>query len=158
MQVNPKISQKSSSCLETVFIISALRSSASRIHLRAEIAAAAFAVVFLLGTVPTPRAQAQTLAVLYSFSSGTDGEGPAAGLVMDKAGNLYGTTFAGGASGYGTVFKVGTSGNETVLHSFTNSPDGAYPWAGLVMDKAGNLYGTTFDGGADYGTVFKLIP
>jgi uncharacterized repeat protein (TIGR03803 family) len=130
----------------------------SRIRL-AEIAAAAFAVVFLLGTVPTPRAQAQTLTVLYSFSSGTDGANPYAGLVMDKAGNLYGTTYFGGSSGYGTVFMLDITGTETVLHNFTNSPDGAYPTAGLVMDKAGNLYGTTADGGSSgYGTVFKLSP
>jgi hypothetical protein len=63
----------------------------SRIHLRAEIAAA-FVVVFLVGTVPTPRAQAQTLTVLHSFSGGTDGNQPHAGVVVDKAGNLYGTT------------------------------------------------------------------
>jgi uncharacterized repeat protein (TIGR03803 family) len=121
-------------------------------------AAAAFAVVFLLGTVPTPRAQAQTFTVLYSFSGGTDGAYPQAGLVRDKAGNLYGTTSFGG-SAYGTVFKVDTTGKETVLHSFTNSAVAAEPYAGLVIDKAGNLYGTTYTGGSSgYGTVFKLIP
>jgi len=73
----------------------------SRIRL-AEIAAVAFAVVFLLGTVPTPRAQAQTFTVLYSFSGGTDGAYTLAGLVRDKAGNLY-------------VFKLDTTGKETVL-------------------------------------------
>ena len=123
-------------------------------------AAAAFAVVFLLGTVPTPRAQAQTFTVLHSFSGGTDGAYPQAGLVMDKAGNLYGTTFNGGSSGCGTVFKVDTTGNETVLHSFTNcftNSDGGEPYAGLVRDKAGNLYGTTVIGGSSgSGTVFKV--
>jgi uncharacterized repeat protein (TIGR03803 family) len=80
-------------------------------------------------------------------------------LVRDKAGNLYGTTLIGGSSGSGTVFKVDTTGKETVLHSFTNAPDGASPYAGLVMDKAGNLYGTTLIGGSSgYGTAFKLIP
>src|SRR5437667_269978 len=82
---------------------------------------------------------------------------------MDKMGNLYGTTLFGGPSfngnpsGYGTVFKVDTSGNETLLHAFTNEPDGANPYAGLVTDKRGNLYGATASGGAfGGGTVFKL--
>jgi len=95
--------------------------------------------------------------VLHSFTNSPDGAGPYAGLVMDKAGNLYGTTLNGGACGYGTVFKLDPSGHETVLHSFTNSPDGAGPYANLVRDKAGNLYGTTEEGGASgYGTVFRL--
>ena len=59
------------------------------------------------------------------------------------AGNLYGTTDGGGASGAGVVFKVDTSGNETVLYSFTGGADGAYPNAGVILDSAGNLYGTT---------------
>jgi uncharacterized repeat protein (TIGR03803 family) len=97
--------------------------------------------------------------LLYSFTGGGDGGQPEAGLIMDTAGNLYGTTSTGGAYGYGTVFKLDTAGNETVLHSFANSGgDGATPVAGLVMDPAGNLYGTTEDGGAyGYGTVFKLV-
>jgi uncharacterized repeat protein (TIGR03803 family) len=84
---------------------------------------------------------------------------PYAGLVRDSAGNLYGTTYHGGFFGYGTVFKVDTSGQETVLHSFAYSTDGGYPYAGLVRDVAGNLYGTTFQGGVSgAGTVFKLTP
>jgi len=78
---------------------------------------------------------------------------------MDKEGNLYGTTFSGGASGVGTVFKLDDSGNETVLHSFTYSDAGVSPTAGLIMDKTGNLYGTTFEPGCcGQGTVFKLSP
>ena len=99
--------------------------------------------------------------VLYSFAnSGGDGANPVAGLVMDTAGNLYGTTEFGGSSDSGTVFKVDPSGSETVLYSFTNSGgDGAYPFAGLVMDTAGNLYGTTAQGGSsNNGTVFKVDP
>jgi uncharacterized repeat protein (TIGR03803 family) len=120
-------------------------------------AAAAFAVVFLLGTVPTPRAQAQTLVVLHDFSGGADGGDPSAPVVMDRNGNLYGTTEIGGSSGYGTVFKLDTTGKETLLHSFTNTPDGSDPAAGLIMDKAGNLYSTTAYGGIyGYGTVFKF--
>jgi uncharacterized repeat protein (TIGR03803 family) len=96
--------------------------------------------------------------VLYSFSGGTDGANPEGSLVLDKAGNLFGTTTQGGSSGYGTVFKLDTTGKESVLHSFTSVPDGAYPaGAGLVLDKAGNLFGTTTQGGSsNNGTVFKV--
>ena len=98
--------------------------------------------------------------VLYSFGSQSgDGARPFAGLIMDKQGNLYGTTAHGGGNNYGTVFKLSASGVETVLHSFgSQSGDGAYPWGGLIMDKQGNLYGTTGGGGAYvyYGTVFGL--
>jgi uncharacterized repeat protein (TIGR03803 family) len=98
--------------------------------------------------------------VLHSFTgTGGDGALPSAGLIRDTVGNLYGTTTSGGASDYGTVFKLDTSGNETVLYSFTGGADGATPTAGLIRDSAGNLYGTTFGGGAfGYGTVFKLTP
>ncbi|PYV61597.1 MAG: hypothetical protein DMG97_42650 [Acidobacteria bacterium] len=104
--------------------------------------------------------------VLYTFTGFADGANPYAGLIMGKQGNLYGTTAYGGTSncpgivgfnGCGTVFKLDTSENETVLHSFTGAPDGANPFAGLIMDKDGNLYGTTSGGGRlGYGTVFKL--
>ena len=101
--------------------------------------------------------------VVHSFTY-SDGANPLASLITDKSGNLYGTTAIGGSSigglsVYGVVFKLDTAGNETVLHSFTNTPDGAYPYAGLVKDKADNLYGTTYQGGFyGYGTVFKLSP
>jgi uncharacterized repeat protein (TIGR03803 family) len=95
--------------------------------------------------------------VLHSFTNTPDGSEPAAGLIMDKAGNLYSTTARGGTYGYGTVFKLDSAGNEVVLHSFTGTPDGAYPRAGLLMDNMGSLYGTTIQGGSsDYGTVFKV--
>jgi uncharacterized repeat protein (TIGR03803 family) len=110
-------------------------------------------------------ALAQRETVLYSFTGSPDGAGPYAGLVFDKKGNLYGTTKYGGTASYGTVFKVTTSGKETVLYSFTGESDGAYPYAGLVFDAKGNLYGTTFNGGGGYsycdlgcGTVFKVYP
>ncbi len=97
--------------------------------------------------------------VLYSFTGGAYGEYPAAGLVRDAAGNLYGTTVDSGIGAFGTVFEVSASGTETVLHSFTGGTDGASPRAGLVRDAAGNLYGTTVDGGAyTYGTVFEVTP
>jgi uncharacterized repeat protein (TIGR03803 family) len=102
--------------------------------------------------------------VLYRFTGGADGASPQAGLVIDQAGNLYGTTFAGGiqncaGKGCGTVFKVSPAGQETVLYSFTGGDDGGLPIGGLVMDKTGNLYGTTEDSAPlTFGTVFKLTP
>ena len=105
--------------------------------------------------------------VLYSFKGSPDGHQPLAGLVRDAQGNLYGTTHEGGdlpcelPVGCGTVFKLDTTGKETVLHSFTGNPDGRFPYAGLVQDAQGNLYGTTVQGGdlacnGDCGTVFKV--
>ena len=102
--------------------------------------------------------------VLYNFTGGTDGGLPFAGLIRDSQGNLYGTTTQGGdltcvpPIGCGTVFKLDTSGNETVLHAFKTGTDGEYPYAGLYRDGAGNLYGTTVNGGssANYGTVYKV--
>jgi uncharacterized repeat protein (TIGR03803 family) len=96
--------------------------------------------------------------VLYSFSGGADGGQPLLGyLVQDAEGNVYGTTQFGGTYGQGTVFKLGRDGNETVLYSFNGGTDGAYPYASLVRDGEGNLYGTTNQGGAfGNGTVFKL--
>jgi uncharacterized repeat protein (TIGR03803 family) len=97
--------------------------------------------------------------VLHRFSGGSDGALPIGGLIRDAAGNLYGTTQMGGASGSGTVFKLDATGVETVLYSFAGAPDGQYPFAGLIRDSAGNLYGTTSNGGAiGFGTVFKLDP
>jgi len=102
-----------------------------------------------------------TETVLHSFAGGaSDGCFPVGGLLLDKAGNLYGTTYQCGASGYGTVFRIDTSGAETVLHSFAGgSSDGAYPYyTSLIMDKAGNLYGVTEQGGGgnSNGVVYKL--
>src|SRR6202000_1375364 len=81
--------------------------------------------------------------VLYSFGTGTDGAAPLSGVTLDAAGNVYGTTSLGGTAGYGTVFRLapGAAWTETVLHSFQNADDGSYPYAGLVPDAAGNLYG-----------------
>jgi uncharacterized repeat protein (TIGR03803 family) len=97
--------------------------------------------------------------VLYAFTGNPpDGEYPLSGLVRDAAGNLYGTTEKGGASGFGTVFKLSSTGTEIVLHSFTGA-DGAFPYATLVRDSKGNLYGTTESGGHDgAGVVFKITP
>lgn len=97
------------------------------------------------------------MTVLYRFSGTTDGAYPDASLVRDSAGNLYGTTYLGGASGWGTIFKVDKTGHETILYSFTNNPDGAFPDSALVFDHQGNLYGTTVSGGVHGGgTIFEL--
>jgi uncharacterized repeat protein (TIGR03803 family) len=130
--------------------------------IRVGVAIAALALLLVLGRVlvMTPSAEAHadaTFTLLYSFQGGTDGATPRAGLIQDAAGNFYGTTVRGGASDLGTVFKLDTTGAETVLYRFTGVPDGAHPYAGLVRDTAGNLYGTTaFGGASDLGTVFKL--
>lgn len=105
--------------------------------------------------------------VLHTFSM-QEGAASYAGLVMDKTGNLYGTTSAGGAYGYGTVFELQKGGVFRVLHSFAGGLDGASPLGRLVFDEAGSLYGTTFYGGdlacytiiraSGCGTVFKITP
>lgn len=114
----------------------------------------------------TPSASGKwTETVLYSFCSATsctDGDGPFGGLILDSNGNLYGTTVAGGTGQVGTVFKLAPDGKggwiETVLHSFSDSDnDGSEPFAGVVMDPQGNLYGTTTYGGSGgVGTAFQL--
>ena len=95
--------------------------------------------------------------ILHNFSLENDGGAPSAGLVPDNAGNLYGATSTGGSGGGGTVFELSPMGldwNLTVLHSFESL---AKPFANLAMDAAGNLYGTTTDGGLfRHGNVFKL--
>ena len=100
--------------------------------------------------------------ILYSFTGGADGAYPQFGdLIFDQAGNIYGTTANGGASGGGVVFKLTRSGggwNESVLWNFTSGNDGSYPVGGVIFDNAGNLYGVTTFGGRGYGTVYKLSP
>jgi uncharacterized repeat protein (TIGR03803 family) len=103
--------------------------------------------------------------VLFSFSGGDDGSRPVADLILDDAGNLYGTTTGGGSAGNGAVFEFTADGKEKVLYSFLGGTDGFYPAAGLLRDTAGNLFGTTANGGIDCddsgqgcGTVFKLTP
>jgi uncharacterized repeat protein (TIGR03803 family) len=120
--------------------------------------------------IPQPT-QAQTnLKTLHTFRGlvGSDGSSPMFPLIRDSAGNVYGTTLYGGnrscaTNGCGTVFKVDSHGTETVLYRFTGGTDGEYPKAGVVRDSAGNLYGTTSQGGdlscangSGCGTVFKI--
>lgn len=109
-----------------------------------------------------------TETVLYTFSGGNDGKFPHGGLIFDKLGNLYGTTIAGGSSGAGVVFELSPLANgqwsESVLYAFTGLADGAAPYAGLIFDELGNLYGTTLGGGSSQcnaggcGIVFELTP
>ncbi len=119
----------------------------------------------------------RTFSILYSFSSGPDGFYPWGELSLDAQGNLYGTTAYGGdlncapgvGPGCGVIFKISSSGSFVVLHTFEGSPaDGAFPSSAPVLDNAGNLYGTTPQGGAicvyldqgeqGCGTIFKITP
>jgi uncharacterized repeat protein (TIGR03803 family) len=114
---------------------------------------------YLYGTVFKFTPVIDTVTTLHSFDV-TDGYFPTAGLVQATDGNLYGTTFAGGANEEGTVFKITPGGMLTTLYSFCSQSgctDGAYPWAGLVQATDGNLYGTTYGGGTNgQGTVFRI--
>jgi uncharacterized repeat protein (TIGR03803 family) len=121
--------------------------------------------VAILMFVGNAIAAGPTERVLHRFRGGKDGSAPSAGLIADKAGNLYGTTTNGGAGscqgGCGTVFELSPAAagrwTETVLYSFTGGNDGAIPQTGLTFDAAGNLYGTTIHGGTlGDGTVFQL--
>jgi len=102
--------------------------------------------------------------VLYSFQGGSDGQNSLSNLVIDAAGNLYGTTSEGGAScSCGTIFKLTPGPNgiwtESVAHRFQGPPDGAFPYNGMVADAAGNFYGATVHGGvADDGTIYEFTP
>ncbi len=98
-----------------------------------------------------------SLTTLASFGAFPNGYCPVGGVIIDSSGNLYGTTAGGGAKGYGTVFELAQgSGAITTLATF-NGTNGMRPDASLIMDSSGNLYGTTYGGGAsDYGTIFRL--
>lgn len=108
----------------------------------------------------TTAAQAQTYTVLQNLT-GPDGGGPLAGVVLDTAGNVYGTTAFGGTEGNGTVYQLMRSGGgwvENVLVNFGGA-NGSAPQGNLIIDDSGNLYGTTSSGGQNgSGVVFKLAP
>ena len=139
---------------------------------------AALTLVLLLTVLALPAAQAQTYTVLHNFTGGSDGANPEAGLAIDRAGKLYGTTFRGG-TGFGTIFRLAHSGSGWVfspLYLFAGRDggnDGAGPTASLTIGPDGSLYGTTAYGGAHgegdvcngsrngytgCGTVFSLRP
>jgi uncharacterized repeat protein (TIGR03803 family) len=105
-----------------------------------------------------------TESILYSFQGGADGWWPRSGVVADSAGNLYGTTVSGGSANDGTVFKLTPDGTESVLYSFKAGKGGAGPEAGLILDSAGNLYGTADNGGSKAcdgigcGVVYTVAP
>jgi uncharacterized repeat protein (TIGR03803 family) len=104
-----------------------------------------------------------SLKLLHTFiGNDKDGNVPQAGLVFDSAGNLYGTTSAGGPNDYGTVFELapsaGGSWTETVLYSWGNTPSDDAPRAGVILDSAGNLYGTTPGDSLGNGAVFEITP
>lgn len=127
------------------------------------VASAALAIILIIIAATSATYAQGKYKTLYKFTGGTDGSQPL-GVIFDQAGNLYGTTFYGGASQMGTVFeispKAGEGWKEKALYDFTGS-DGAYPLAGVVSDQAGNLYGTTNqggDGGAGPGNAFMLAP
>src|ERR1700678_1609995 len=113
-------------------------------------------LLLFVGLVTIPSGWAQTYTVLYSFTGGTDGASPEAGLILDSAGNLYGTTAGTTAYPYGemtgttagAVFKLSPAGAFPLLYNFgVGGVNGAFPSGGLVQDSSGNLYGSTYGGG-----------
>ena len=107
--------------------------------------------------------------VLHGFTGGSDGGNPEGTMVFDKRGNLYGTTYGGGTHDFGVVFELtphsDSQWEERVLHAFRGDEDGTYPLGGVIFDAAGNLYGTTTDGGENRcfnapgcGVVYELTP
>jgi uncharacterized repeat protein (TIGR03803 family) len=111
----------------------------------------------LLWLTMLPTFSSRALTTLHSFTNGSDGSQPYAGLALGADGNFYGTCFDGGANDLGSVFKITPGGALTPLYSFSFS-DGETPTAGLAQGTDGNFYGTTFEGGANlgYGTVFQI--
>jgi uncharacterized repeat protein (TIGR03803 family) len=128
-------------------------------------AALPVAIALLVLLFANLSAQGQTFTLLYLFRGSGDGAEPAAGVIRDSSGNLYGTTQFSGSFGFGTVFEINADGKESVLHSFWGG-DGLWPIASLIRDEAGNFYGTAYEGGTleggvrgcehGCGSVFKL--
>jgi uncharacterized repeat protein (TIGR03803 family) len=121
-------------------------------------------MVFSL-TPPIKKGSPWTEQILHRFQAeNSDGANPAAGVIFDADGNLFGTTYAGPQNGFGTVYEVAKpvgeshSWKETLLYRFTDGSDGAYPSAGLSFDSTGNLNGTALGGRIPRGVVFRLRP
>lgn len=112
------------------------------------------------GTVFRLSADSSSYSVLHGFTNKPDGSTPFSTLLQGSDGILYGTTYYGGVSNAGTIFRIGTNGGDyRVLWSFTNSPDGANPRAGLIQGFEGALYGTTERGGTSgMGILFRIMP
>jgi uncharacterized repeat protein (TIGR03803 family) len=113
----------------------------------------------------SPSGGSWTYKLLYSFAGPNNDRlvvGPVGNLVMDAAGNLYGTTISDGASGHGAVFKLTQSNGSwtyTSLHDFTGGSDGGFPYSNLVFGADGNIYGTASTGGAfNAGVIFEITP
>jgi uncharacterized repeat protein (TIGR03803 family) len=127
-----------------------------RVETKKFMAACVFSILLLTGS---HLAHGQTETVLFNFSAGNNGAyDPVGGVITDASGNLYGTAAQGGEYNAGIVFELTPKGKETVLHNFEPQVgnDGGAPGASLIMDKEGNLYGTTVGGGLGVGAVFKL--
>ena len=147
-----------------------LRSLTLGLSVGAATGALAVAIAFVLTIVASPAAQAQTFHVIHTFTSKTDGGKPFAGVTIDSAGNLYGTTYAYGnpkgpyGPNYGVVYRMKPAGSGwtfNTLYTFTDGKDGSFPAGRVIFGPNGTLYGTTQgDGGvsAPYGTVFNLKP
>jgi uncharacterized repeat protein (TIGR03803 family) len=117
------------------------------------------AIFYVLQVLALGQGQAQTFTVLHTFA-GPDGLTPYSGVTVDAGGNLYGTTYGGGAYGVGTVYQLKHHGSSYLynqLHAFTGGDDGAGPYGGVVFGPEGRLYGTTL-GGGNNGVVFSLRP
>ena len=114
--------------------------------------------IFFLATASDASAAGSRLSVLHPFN-GADGAFSSSALMRGADGNFYGTTENGGDFNLGTVFRMTPAGVVTVLHSFSGSPDGNAPKAGLIQASDGNFYGTTyFGGGLGFGCVFRMTP
>lgn len=127
---------------------------------------AAILIIAAACIVGSERPAAAETASIYHFN-GSDGTTPVGPMLYDRAGNLFGVTYYGGTSHWGVVYELsppairGGDWTETVLHSFTGGGDGAAPSGGLTFDRAGNIYGSTYDGGDclySCGTIFELSP
>jgi len=150
--------------------------------------ALALTLIYALTLIAMQPAQAQTFTILHSFTGGSDGEYPYAGVAIDRGGHLYGTTTGGGILGdncssynfgCGVAFELSQRNSNwifTPLYSFQGGADGAipyyplhdflggsndgeYPYGGVALDASGNLYGTTANGGVhNYGVVWQITP